>query len=144
MGIGEVAPQNNPYYRYVEEMRYGMALFDTTAFRIIEQGMSVMWTKQQIIAQNITNQDTPDYNCKYLDFGGMLKDKIRADGSIKKELNISERLIIDTITDDQADGNNVDMDVQSAEAVKTAYWLDGLINQMNGNFTRVRSAIVTK
>ena len=121
-----------------------MALFDTTAFRIIEQGMSVMWTKQQIIAQNITNQDTPDYNCKYLDFGGILKDKIRADGSIKKELNISQRLIIDTYTDDQGDGNNVDMDVQSAEAVKTAYWLDGLINQMNGNFTRVRSAIVTK
>lgn len=121
-----------------------MALFDTTAFRIIEQGMSVMWTKQQIIAQNITNQDTPDYNCKYLDFGGILKDKIRADGSIKKELNIQQRLIIDTYTDDQADGNNVDMDVQSAEAAKTAYWLDALINQMNGNFTRVRSAIVTK
>lgn len=121
-----------------------MALFDTTAFRIIEQGMSVMWTKQQIIAQNITNQDTPNYNCKYLDFGGILKDKIRADGSIKKELNIQERLIIDTYTDDQADGNNVDMDVQSAEAAKTAYWLDALINQMNGNFTRIRSAIVTK
>ena len=144
MGIGEVASKNNPYYRYVEEMRYGMALFDTTAFRIIEQGMSVMWTKQQIIAQNITNQDTPDYNGKYLDFGGILKDKIRADGSIKKELNIQQRLVIDTYTDDQADGNNVDMDVQSAEAVKTAYWLDGLINQMNGNFTRIRSAIVTK
>lgn len=121
-----------------------MALFDTTAFRIIEQGMSVMWTKQQIIAQNITNQDTPNYNCKYLDFGGILKDKIRADGSIKKELNIQERLIIDTYTDDQADGNNVDMDVQSAEAARTAYWLDALINQMNGNFTRIRSAIVTK
>lgn len=121
-----------------------MALFDTTAFRIIEQGMSVMWTKQQIIAQNITNQDTPNYNCKYLDFSGILKDKIRADGSIKKELNISQRLIIDTYTDDQADGNNVDMDVQSAEAAKTAYWLDALINQMNGNFTRIRSAIVTK
>ncbi|MCI7691039.1 MAG: flagellar basal body rod protein FlgB [Oscillospiraceae bacterium] len=121
-----------------------MALFDTTAFRIIEQGMSVMWTKQQIIAQNITNQDTPDYNCKYLDFGGILKDKIRADGSIKKELNIQQRLVIDTYTDDQADGNNVDMDVQSAEASKTAYWLDALINQMNGNFTRIRSAIVTK
>ena len=143
MGIGEIAPKNDLYYKYVEK-RYGMALFDTTAFRIIEQGMSVMWTKQQIIAQNITNLDTPDYNCKYLDFGGILKDKIRADGSIKKELNIQQRLVIDTYTDDQADGNNVDMDVQSAEAVKTAYWLDGLINQMNGNFTRIRSAIVTK
>ena len=121
-----------------------LALFNTNSFRITEQGLSVLWQKQQVIAQNIANQDTPDYNCKYLDFGGILKDKIRADGSIKKELNIQERLIIDTYTDDQADGNNVDMDVQSAEAAKTAYWLDALINQMNGNFTRIRSAIVTK
>lgn len=121
-----------------------MALFDTTAFRIIEQGMTVMWTKQQIISQNISNQDTPGYNCKYLDFEGVLSDKLRADGTIKKELNIQQRLIIDTYTNDQADGNNVDMDVQSAEAARTAYWLDALINQMNGNFSRMRSAIVTK
>ena len=40
-----------------------MALFNTNAFRITEQGLSVMWQKQQIIAQNIANQDTPGYNC---------------------------------------------------------------------------------
>ena len=43
-----------------------MALFNTNAFRITEQGLSVLWQKQQIIAQNIANQDTPGYNCKYL------------------------------------------------------------------------------
>ncbi|MBQ4165334.1 MAG: flagellar basal body rod protein FlgB, partial [Oscillospiraceae bacterium] len=44
-----------------------MALFDTTAFRILEQGMSVLWQKQQVISQNIANSNTPDYNCKYLE-----------------------------------------------------------------------------
>ena len=121
-----------------------MALFDTTAFRIIEQGMNVMWTKQQIIAQNITNQDTPGYNCKYLDFGGILRDKIRADGSIKKELNIQQRLIIDTYTDDQADGNNVDSDTQQAELARAQIQYDALINSMNGNFSRVRTAMTVK
>ena len=47
-----------------------MALFDTNAFRISEQGLSVLWQKQQIIAENIANADTPDYNCKYLEFSG--------------------------------------------------------------------------
>ena len=36
-----------------------MALFDTNAFRISEQGLSVLWQKQQIIAENIANADTP-------------------------------------------------------------------------------------
>lgn len=121
-----------------------MALFDTTAFRILEQGAAVMWQKQQIIQQNISNQDTPKYNCKYLDFGGILRDKLRADGTVKKELNLATRVYIDKSTSDQGDRNNVDNDVQQAEMLKTQYQLDAIINQMNSSFTRVRSAMVTK
>ena len=59
-----------------------MALFDTNAFRISEQGLSVLWQKQQIIAENIANADTPDYNCKYLDFAGIFRDKLRSNGTV--------------------------------------------------------------
>ena len=55
-----------------------MALFNTNAFRITEQGLSVLWQKQQIIAQNIANQDTPGYNCKYLDFYAVLKERMES------------------------------------------------------------------
>ena len=127
-----------------EILSHIMALFDTTAFRILEQGAAVMWQRNKVIQENISNQDTPDYNCKYLDFGGILKDKLRADGSVKKELNLATQLRIDKLTSDQGDRNNVDSDVQQAEMLKTQYQLDAIINQMNGNFTRIRSAIVTK
>lgn len=121
-----------------------MALFDTTAFRILEQGMSVLWQKQQVISQNIANADTPDYNCKYLEFSGVLRDKLRANGTIKKELNLTEHLVVDTYTRDQIDGNNVDNDTQMAELTNAQLQYDALINSMNGNFTRIRSAMVTK
>ncbi len=121
-----------------------MALFDTTAFRILEQGAAVMWQKQQIIQQNISNQDTPNYNCKYLDFGGILKDKLRANGTVKKELNLATSVYIDKATSDQGDRNNVDNDVQQAEMLKTQYQLEAIINQMNSSFARVKSAMVTK
>ncbi len=121
-----------------------MALFDTTAFRILEQGAAVMWQKQQIIQQNISNQDTPNYNCKYLDFGGILKDKLRANGTVKKELNRATSVYIDKATSDQGDRNNVDNDVQQAEMLKTQYQLEAIINQMNSSFARVKSAMVTK
>ena len=121
-----------------------MALFDTTAFRITEQGMSVLWQKMQIIEQNIANEDTPDYNCKYLTFSGVLRDKLRANGTVKKELNLAQTIRVDTVTDDEANGNNVDHDTQAGELSKVSYQFDALINQMNGNFSRMRSALVTK
>lgn len=121
-----------------------MALFDTNAFRVIEQGMSVLWQKQQVISQNIANADTPDYNCKYLDFAGILRDKLRSNGTVDVELNLVQRLFVDRITDDQPDGNNVDNDTQQAELAKAQLQYDALINSMNGNFSRVRTAMTTK
>ena len=121
-----------------------MALFDTTAFRILEQGLSVMWRRGTIIQENIANADTPNYNCKYLTFEGILKDKLRANGTVKKELNLAEGLYIDMITDDQADHNNVDSDTQQTEYLKVQYRMEALINSMNGNFSRIKSAMTTK
>ena len=121
-----------------------MALFDTNAFRVTEQGLSVLWQKQQIISQNISNADTPDYKCKYLDFAGILRDKLRSNGTVDVELNLAERLFIDRNTEDQADGNNVDNALQQAELARTQLQYDALINSMNGNFSRVRTAMTTK
>lgn len=121
-----------------------MALFDTNAFRVLEQGMSVLWQKTQILSNNITNADTPDYNCKYLDFAGILREKLRSNGTVDTEISLVQRLYIDRATDDQPDGNNVDHDVQQAELARTQIQYDALINSMNSNFSRVRTAMTTK
>ena len=121
-----------------------MALFDTNAFRISEQGLSVLWQKQQIIAENIANADTPDYNSKYLDLAGIFKHKLRSNGTVDTEIDLVQRLFIDRVTDDQADGNNVDNDVQQGELAKAQIQYDAIMNSMNGNFARVRSAMTTK
>ena len=61
-----------------------MALFDTTSFRIAEQGLDLLVKQQQIIAQNIANVDTPDYKAKYLYFAGVLKETIDEKTAEKK------------------------------------------------------------
>ena len=105
---------------------------------------SVLWQKQQIIAENIANANTPDYNCKYLDFAGIFRDKLRSNGTVDTEIDLVQRLFIDRVTDDQADGNNVDNDVQQGELAKAQIQYDAIMNSMNGNFARVRSAMTTK
>ena len=121
-----------------------MALFDTTAFRIAEQGLSALWKKREIIGQNISNEDTPGYKCKYLEFSGVLRDKLQANGTVKKELNLAQMLIIDRNTEDQPDKNNVDHDTQAAELARTEIQYEALIEAMNGNFSRMRSAMTVK
>ena len=118
-----------------------MALFNTNAFRITEQGLSVLWQKQQIIAQNIANQDTPGYNCKYLDFYAVLKDRMESTSVVggkakegSKQVELATRVYEDTATNTQPDGNNVDVDSQSNELAKVQLHYQALKNQMNGEF----------
>ncbi len=118
-------------------------LFNTTSFRLLEQGINVLNRQQTIIAQNIANQDTPNYKCKYLYFGGVLKDKLDAVENSKytKQLEIASAVYVDENTKDQPDGNNVDTDTQSALFAKNGIMYEELINQMNSEFNLMRTAM---
>lgn len=120
-----------------------MALFDTTGFRILEEGLQIINQSQRVIEHNIANQDTPDYKCKYLYFSGVLRDKLNAseDTKFKKELHLSSYIYTDKNTYDQPDGNNVDSDTQQALFVKNGLLQQALIHQMNSEFTLMRTAM---
>lgn len=118
-------------------------LFNTTSFRLLEQGINVLNRQQTIIAQNIANQDTPNYKCKYLYFGGVLKDKLDAVENSKytKQLEIASAVYVDENTKNQPDGNNVDTDTQNALFAKNGIMYEELINQMNSEFNLMRTAM---
>lgn len=120
-----------------------MALFDTTGFRLLEEGLSVINQYQAVITNNIANQDTPDYKCQYLDFGGVLRDKLDAseNSQYKQELHLYSRVYEDENTYDQPDGNNVDADTQEALFAKNELLYEALINQMNSEFALMRTAM---
>ena len=54
-----------------------MGLFDSNAFKITEQGLDAAWYKQQVISHNIANVSTPDFKAKTVDFGLVLKEKMK-------------------------------------------------------------------
>lgn len=120
-----------------------MTLFDTTGFRILEEGINIVNINKAVIGNNISNQDTPNYKCKYLNFNAVLTDKlgVSENAKYKKELHLSSYLVTDTVTYDQADGNNVDADTQEALFTKNGLLQEALINQMNSEFTLLRTAM---
>ncbi len=109
----------------------------------MEQGLGLLSQQQSIIAQNIANQDTPDYKCKYLYFAGVLKDQIDKAGepSGKKRLELQSSIYVDEDTKDQPDGNNVDSDTQQSLFVKNAFQYQAVINQLNSEFNMLRTAM---
>ena len=120
-----------------------MALFDYTSFRIMEQGINLLSQQQNIIAQNIANQDTPDYKCKYLYFAGVLKEQMDKEGvpTGKKRLELESTVYVDENTKAQPDGNNVDSDTQQALFAKNAIQYEAIIKQMNSEFNMMRTAM---
>ena len=118
-------------------------LFGTNAFRVVEQGISVMAQQNRVIAQNISNADTPGYKTKYLYFEGILRDKINARENSKftKELHIGTATYVDRWTKGQPDGNNVCNDTQQALFAKNKLHYEALINQMNAEFELLRTAM---
>ena len=136
-----------PHYNGVQAVfgkeSYIMALFNTTGFRILEEGLRIVNQTQATIAHNITNQDTPGYKCKYVYFGGVLRDKLDAaeNAKYKKELHLASYTYVDDTVYDQPDGNNVDSDTQEALFQKYGLLQQALINQMNSEFTLMRTAM---
>jgi flagellar basal-body rod protein FlgB len=118
-------------------------LFDTTAFRVTEQGLKIMAKQNEVIAQNIANADTPGYKTKYLYFEAVLKDKIAARDAekYKKEMDMATAVYTDETVNDQPDGNNVDNDTQQALFVKNRLHYDLLFNQLNSDFSLLRTAM---
>lgn len=120
-----------------------MALFDSISFQVMEQGIKLLSQQQNVIAQNISNQDTPDYKCKYLYFAGVLRDELDKGGKAtgKKRISLESTVYVDDNTKDQPDGNNVDADTQQALFVKNAYQYQAVINQINAEFNMLRTAM---
>ena len=54
-----------------------MGLFDSAAFKITEQGLDAAWYKQEVIRHNIANITTPDYKAKTVNFGLVLKERMK-------------------------------------------------------------------
>jgi flagellar basal-body rod protein FlgB len=118
-------------------------MFNNTAFRVVEQGISVMAQSNRIIQHNIANADTPGYKTKYLYFEGILRDRIHARETAKfqKELHLGTAVYVDRLTKGQPDGNNVDNDNQQILFVKNKIRYEALVNQLNAEFELLRTAM---
>ncbi len=116
---------------------------------VLEKGLDASWTRNSVISNNIANVDTPGYKRKDVQFEDHLMAAIGYTDDLDREVaNVDmDELFATTYTEYEdvsyrIDGNNVDIDTESAELAKNQIKYYTMLDSVSQEFSRLKS--VTK
>ena len=110
---------------------------------VLGKAADASWTRNDILANNIANADTPGFKRKDVQFETYLKNAVAGTDSL------NETVANCTTYTDQAnlsyryDGNNVDINTENVELAKNQLKYYTLMNSMSQEFSRLKSALRT-
>jgi flagellar basal-body rod protein FlgB len=123
---------------------------------LMQKGLDAAWMRQDVIAHNIANVDTPDYNAQHVEFESLLKAALNGEGTMEGYRTHEKHIRIGgspdpmqvkpiTMTDYhyeiRMDGNNVDPDHQMTEMAANYIRYSALQARVTGSFNRLKMAI---
>ncbi len=117
---------------------------------VLGKAADASWTRNDILANNIANADTPGFKRKDVQFETYLSNAVAGTDSLDETIsNIDlNELNCTTYTDQVSlsyryDGNNVDIHTEGVELAKNQLKYYTLMNSMSQEFSRLKSAIKT-
>ena len=116
-----------------------MGLFDGTQ-EVLAQAMAGSAARQQVLANNIANADTPNYRRSDLDFRSQLANAI-AGGNLGQLQNLTFSPAVDTTSPVQANGNSVNIDGEMANMSQNALDYETLVEIANARLKMLSTAI---
>ena len=132
-------------------------ILGTANFDYLPRAMTAATIRQEVIANNIANVNTPNYRKSVVNFEDLLAREIygeEPDGKLKPvrthdkhlpaaPLNFHAAPTVqqDTSTIMRVDNNNVDIDAEMATLAKNTLYYNALATQLGGHVTRLRTAI---
>ena len=124
------------------------------AFSFQQQALGLRAQRQQVLAANIANADTPNYKARDFDFSAALKDAVagRSSGNLQLATTSGRhlpgggeagpaRLMYRGETQSSVDGNTVNMDVERAQFSENAIQYEAGITFISGQIKTLMSAI---
>ena len=117
---------------------------------VLGKAADASWTRNDILANNIANADTPGFKRKDVQFETYLKNAVAGTDSLNETVaNIDLNELNCTTYTDQAnlsyryDGNNVDINTENVELAINQLKYYTLMNSMSQEFSRLKSALRT-
>ncbi len=111
------------------------------------KALDYLWKKQEVTSDNIANVDTPRYKRKSVSFEETFRNKLRAasqtgdPSKVEDAIRDSSYLVYNVTDSARIDENNVNMDFENVELARTTLHYQYLLQSVNGDISRLRSAI---
>ena len=115
-----------------------MEIYDTTQ-STLEKAIMGAAARQQAIAQNLANVDTPGYQRVDVDFHSTLRDAMASGGSALKDATFSPQR--DASATVRADGSTVDADVEAAAQARNGLEYETLVQVSKARVDIIEAAM---
>lgn len=118
--------------------------------RVLDKAADASWLRNDAIANNIANVDTPGYKRQDVAFESVLKKALGMNRYKSMDEKVADlrtnRLRVRTYTDYsnysyRIDGNNVDIDNESSMLAENQLKYQGLITAINHEFTNLQTVM---
>lgn len=128
-------------------------MINSTAFdyvNVLTKAADASYQREAILANNISNVDTPGYKRKDLNFEGVLSQELGRCKHQSLDKKISEldtsKLTANVYTDHsnysyRMDGNNVDIDTENVELASEQIKYEALTSGISSQFSRMKSVL---
>ena len=115
---------------------------------VLDKAADASWKRNDVLANNIANADTPGYKRKDVQFETYLIGAIGGTDSLDKTIAEMDLNDINSTTYTEqaglsyrADGNNVDITTENVELAKNQIRYNTLMNSINHEFQDLKAAI---
>ncbi|MGI5918308.1 MAG: flagellar basal body rod protein FlgB [Christensenellales bacterium] len=118
---------------------------------VLKAGLDASWLKNQVIANNIANVDTPNFKSSSVSFEAAFKRALQGDDftakkTREKHIDFEGTDMRPTVTTDYSttyrmDGNNVNIDAESAKLAKNQIFYNTLAQQISSELRKLNMAI---
>ncbi|CAM3752155.1 flagellar basal body rod protein FlgB [Alkalicoccus chagannorensis] len=130
-----------------------MNLLDNNHLRLMENSINASATRQDTIASNIANVDTPGYKAKKTVFQHQLDSadaRLQARQTDERHIPFSgtggsdePQIVERQNTTYNHNGNSVDIDKEMSDLAENQIYYNALIERLNGRFSSIRTALGT-
>ncbi len=117
---------------------------------VLDKAADASWTRNEIIANNIANVDTPGYKRQDLNFEDELERALghsRYKTMDAKVADLKEKHLEARVVSDydgfsyRTDGNNVDIDTENVTLAANQIKYQGLMSSISSEFTNLQSVM---
>jgi len=116
---------------------------------VLNKAAKASWKRNELLVNNLANVSTPGYKRKDIQFAPYLKSALIGEGSLDKRVARAARngRIEPTVYTDNSslsyrlDGNNVDIDTESAMLAENQIYYNAILESMTQEFSRIRTVL---